>query len=102
MHTSRFYNERWLPLQPLLAIADTVRAAYAASETADQIATVAIRVFVKRRAEMWAALSEARAAMDTEAFKQWITEIGIPRDVAGISEPRGRAVPPLLTRGFDD
>ena len=87
---------------PLSALEQTIRSAHRDAVAADRIASVAIRVFVKRRAEMWAALSEARAMMDPQTYKTWITEIGIPRDVAGISEPRGRPVPSVLTRGFDD
>jgi hypothetical protein len=112
-------------MQPLLPdIAQAILAAHRAAAHADQLATVAIRMFVKKRVEAATALSEARGMMGPEEFISWLGGLRIGRQDAEaalaerwetmsmderrkealpvlIDRRRGRAVTSMLPRTFD-
>jgi hypothetical protein len=44
-------------------LAETIIAAHRAAETADRLASIAIKMFIRKRAEAGAALNEARRTM---------------------------------------
>jgi hypothetical protein len=62
----------------------------------DLISPTTARVFVKRRAEMWLAVAEARELTSSAAFRQWLDALNLPRDsLPAIGKPRNHATPPL-------
>jgi hypothetical protein len=113
-------------VQPSLPdLAQTILAAHRAAAHADQFATIAIKVFVKKRLAAAVALSEARAMMSPSEFLSWLTALGISREQAEgalaerwqelpqnerrmatlpvlIDRRRGRAGAPMLAKSFDE
>jgi hypothetical protein len=113
-------------VQPSLAVLEeTLLSAHHAAANADRLASIAIRVFVKKRVEAATALSEARGMMESpEEFLSWLGGLGIGRQDAEaalaerwetmsmderrrealpvlIDRQRGRAVTSMLPRTFD-
>jgi hypothetical protein len=105
-------------------LAERIQAAHRAAERADQIASVAIRVFIKRRIEVGEALSQARELLPPAEFLIWLEGLGIGQAEAGnalaehwtrlieqgqqnLNPPvlavrgRTRRTSPLLTRSFE-
>jgi hypothetical protein len=112
-------------VQPSLPeLAQTILSAHHAAANADRLASIAIRVFLKKRLEAATALSQARGMMGPAEFVLWLTDLGIEREEAEgalaerweglspderrrealpvlIDRRRGRAVAPMLVRSFD-
>jgi hypothetical protein len=112
-------------MQPTLPdLAETILSAHRAAANADRLASIAIRVFLKKRLEAATALSRARGMMDPSEFLSWLDGLGIEREEAEATlaerwtqlvgqgrqhlarpvlaaQARNRNIPPVLDRGFD-